>query len=1428
MVDIQTCKELVAQRIAEDDLDALAVELVKTATVNNGNWGGPWTHVLDRLRELPADTRKSLADALVEQYHSDRSGPVARGHVLTLLGIVARDLPEDFLSTERLEKLDELSRQHSFWHGSYYEALAEAELKTGRALAPAVVAVFRRSAMDGYGPASLTGLAARLTAPVLNVGEVWAEQAVQDSAEPDWQALLAHAATATAARPAAKWNDRAAALIDALGADRVRETILPWLALVGRPRTIPLGRGTYEPDHNNAYDPYNANALRGLTWILALLPPHPDTPRALGALVDTSLKKVAGLGPRNPKVANAAVNALARLDGESALAELARLATRVTYKGTRKLLDTALDTRADAMGLSREEIEELAVPAYGLTEVGGAEHRLGDVTALIGVHGTKALLTWRNAAGKPVRTVPASVRRDHADDLKDLKAAVKDIDRMLSAQSERLDRQFLARRTWPYTAWRERYLDHPLVGTLARRLLWTVDGTTVGYADGALRTLTDDPVTDDPVTDEPVPDGREVSLWHPVGHDPAEIVAWRDWLERHEITQPFKQAHREVYLLTDAERTTATYSNRFAAHFLRQHQFHSLAAVRGWHNKLRLSVDDEAPPAVRELPQWGLRAEYWIEGDGGENYQDITESGSFLRLRTDQVRFYPIDAPQNSAHCCGGEYHMWLRNGENPVDPVPLDAVPPLVLSEVLRDVDLFVGVASVGNDPTWQDGGPDGRFREYWTSYGFGALNQSAETRRVLLERLIPRLAIADRCTLEGRFLHVKGERHTYKIHLGSGNITWSYPLTVPSAPAGPAPQISFTYNSQTVDGRTAVSSPQASWIGEGWSYDPGHIERRYRACQDDRKTLSAGAPNNTAKKDKTSDLCWVSYNAVMSLGGKTTDLVRVPTSGSDPEKDTETYRPQKDDGTRIEHRVGGTNDDDNGEYWVVTTTDGTQFYYGQNTVGGGHATTRSVSTVPVFGNHPGEPCHATAFADSRCGAGKQQAWRWGLDKVVDVHGNTMIVNWTQETNYYSVREKFKEPEQYDRYAYPTTIEYGMRPDSLTKPSATVEFGAQQRCLKSATACTAANFAKTDDPGAYRPWWDTPGNLNCKSTSKLCPPFPSFWTQMRLDTVTTKAARAGQTGLGPVDKYTLRQSFPEDWYDTAPGLWLNSITRTGYAPGDTTGTLQSKDGISFAQYTVGSTSPLRARLKDRQLPNLVLSGKSDQRPGFTRPRIGTVSIEYGGDIEVEYTGGCATEPAEDKGKSNSTCYPVRWSPDGDEKTPAKAWFNKYVVDSVTETDKVTSHSKPVVSKYTYSGAAWAKSDDEFSRPALRTYSDWRGYRQVTVTKGGKASSETGVPQPQSQSTTRYFLGTGGEVKDSTNTFTLLSDDAPQYAGMTAETITYVDSDGTILKRNLTYPWSKQTASRARENEDATTADPLLAHRTGIKRSDEIQHVDME
>jgi hypothetical protein len=761
-------REVVAL-IAAEDIEPLVPGLVALGEMIDGTWGLPeGRQTVEALRTTSVPFRTALLRTLLDRCHAPDTPPAARRSLVVLLHNIARMTPATSGSPEtRAALVDLYSRQDTEHDTRQLIHLAEGELADGRDLPGEFVAVLRRSQMVAWRRSSeLDAFLRRITALALNPGEAWADRALADLAGlgPDWQRLLAHAATATAPRPPATWERTGRALIDALGADAVGERLLSWLSLVGRPRTRPL-LVAYEGSHvNDTFDAFNATALRGLAWLLSFLPAHPDTARALGALAETALRKVPGHGPVNPKVANAAVTALARIDAEPALAELARLATRVTYKGTLKLLDKALEDRARALGLSRGEIEELAVPVYGLTEVGRAEHRFGGTTARLEVRGTKAVLTWTNPAGKPVRAVPAAVRRDHPDELKELKAAVKDVEKMLVAQSERLDRQFLARRTWPYTAWRERCLDHPLVGTLARRLLWTVDGTPAGYADGALRTLTGTPVTD----------GGEVELWHPVGRDPAEIAAWRDWLEEHGITQPFKQAHREVYVLTDAERATGTYSNRFAAHILRQHQFHALTAVRGWRNKLRLYVDDEAPPATRELPEWGLRAEFWIEGEGtAETYDtDFTDSGSHLRLRTDQVRFYPIDAPENSAHMCGGPYRMRLRDGTAPAGPVPLTDIPPLVLSEVLRDVDLFVGVTSVGNDPAWQDGGPAGRFREYWTSYGFGELSQSAETRRALLERLIPRLATAGRCTIDGRFLQVRGDRHTYRIHLGSGNV--------------------------------------------------------------------------------------------------------------------------------------------------------------------------------------------------------------------------------------------------------------------------------------------------------------------------------------------------------------------------------------------------------------------------------------------------------------------------------------------------------------------------------------------------------------------------------------------------------------------------------------------------------------------------------
>jgi hypothetical protein len=172
-----------------------------------------------------------------------------------------------------------------------------------------------------------------------------------------------------------------------------------------------------------------------------------------------------------------------------------------------------------------------------------------------------------------------------------------------------------------------------------------------------------------------------------------------------------------------------------------------------------------------------LRAEFWIEGIGQDFGVDSNDSGVYLRLASDQVRFYRTEAAENYAHAGGGGYNSRAAGpGDADVnEPISLDQVPALVLSEVFRDIDLFVGVASVGNDAGWIDGGPGGRYQGYCRSWSFGELENMGQNRKQVLERLVPRLKIASRCQFEDRFLVVRGEYRTYKIHLGSGNIMMS-----------------------------------------------------------------------------------------------------------------------------------------------------------------------------------------------------------------------------------------------------------------------------------------------------------------------------------------------------------------------------------------------------------------------------------------------------------------------------------------------------------------------------------------------------------------------------------------------------------------------------------------------------------------------------
>ncbi|MCK2215626.1 DUF4132 domain-containing protein [Actinomadura sp. ATCC 31491] len=211
------------------------------------------------------------------------------------------------------------------------------------------------------------------------------------------------------------------------------------------------------------------------------------------------------------------------------------------------------------------------------------------------------------------------------------------------------------------------------------------------------------------------------------------------------LRQPFKQAFREVYLITPAEAAARVRSSRFAGHIVAHARLFALLKERAWQTTWLGGFDGgHAAEARKELAEGAWRVRF--------RYDNATPGGREATLAaTGQVRF---DRRQGRRFA-----------------QADLAEVPPLVFGEAMRDVDLFVAVASIAADPGWQDRVEDDDLA-YWTQASSGPLPPSAEVRRDALARLIPRTAVADRLTLTDRFLVVRGDLRTYKIHLGSANV--------------------------------------------------------------------------------------------------------------------------------------------------------------------------------------------------------------------------------------------------------------------------------------------------------------------------------------------------------------------------------------------------------------------------------------------------------------------------------------------------------------------------------------------------------------------------------------------------------------------------------------------------------------------------------
>ncbi|ARQ69197.1 polymorphic toxin-type HINT domain-containing protein [Streptomyces marincola] len=600
------------------------------------------------------------------------------------------------------------------------------------------------------------------------------------------------------------------------------------------------------------------------------------------------------------------------------------------------------------------------------------------------------------------------------------------------------------------------------------------------------------------------------------------------------------------------------------------------------------------------------------------------------------------------------------------------------------------------------------------------------------------------------------------WQVGLNSGDFSWSYDIGVPEVPGGLTPAISVGYSSGSIDGRTSSTNNQSSWLGDGFDWWPGYIERSYHGCSDEDIEKNG---------QDIGDLCWAYDNATLSMSGRAGDLV--PDGGN-------RWRLRDDDGTRVERLTDAAraNGDNNNEYWKVTTPDGVQYYFGYNRLPGwssGDEETDSTWHVPVYGNDAGEPCHAATFTDSWC----QQAWRWNLDYVVDPHGNAITYFYDQETNSYGRYLEAADDTRYVRGGVLDEIRYGLRSDALfdAEPEAKVTFTTAQRCLPTSGVTCAADTI--DDDATH--WYDTPWDLNCEAGSDCDEGrfSPTFWTRHRLTAITTHTLDSTGTHT-PNDTWNI--DYRWGTADIDYSLLPTSIQRTGRS--------------AAPEITLPPTEFLYEQGANR------LDRLGDGTAPFIKHRLSTITDEVGGQIDVNYSAAACDWDALPALHTNTTrCFPQYWTPSGAPDVEQE-WFNKYVVEDVTVSDRTGGAPEMIKKYFYYGGGAWHFDDDDgLTEEEHKTWSQWRGYGHVRVQSGG--------PEGMTAQTDHYFLrgmdgdragpdgGTKNVSVDDGEGGTLT--DHAAHDGYEYRNVTYSGPGGRVLEKTLNRPWQHETASVTRD-----------------------------
>lgn len=330
----------------------------------------------------------------------------------------------------------------------------------------------------------------------------------------------------------------------------------------------------------------------------------------------------------------------------------------------------------------------------------------GDVTVGLSLDDGGAPTLEVRRAGKVLKNVPATLRKD--EQIAGLRVRATSLRQQARRMRESLEVTSVRGHTFTVDELAE-LMAHPMLAPMLRDLLVVSEEGLCGFPRDGGRILIDHDGT------EREADGSPMRVVHPT--DLLSVGTWSAWQHRcfiRRIRQPFKQVFRELYVPTAAERDGVTASQRYAGHQVNPRQAVALLGSRGW-----VTAPDEG--ALRTFHDEGLTARLAV-------LDAMFTPAEAEGMTIETVSFTPV-----------GQWEV-----------VPLEAVPPRLFSEVMRDIDLVVSVAHAGGvDPE--------------------ATASTVEMRGALVRETAELLGMGN-VELTDHHALVAGKLGSYSVHLGSG----------------------------------------------------------------------------------------------------------------------------------------------------------------------------------------------------------------------------------------------------------------------------------------------------------------------------------------------------------------------------------------------------------------------------------------------------------------------------------------------------------------------------------------------------------------------------------------------------------------------------------------------------------------------------------